>query len=59
MGSYGEELRWGAEMAAQREAEMAAQKRIICEFFNSLNYNSVVKLKEIKQQYPTYNQFQN
>ena len=44
-------------MAAQREAELVAQKRIICEFLNSINYDIVVKLKTIKQQYPIYNQF--
>jgi hypothetical protein len=57
MGSYGEEIRWGAEMARQREAEIVAQKRIICEFFNSINYNSVVELKRIKERYPNYDQF--
>jgi hypothetical protein len=53
MGSYGEYSLYGEHMDAQREA----QKKNMCDFFNSIDNNTAVQLKKIKQQYNSYYTF--
>jgi hypothetical protein len=52
--SYYESRDDGDYLEKRNRADNEAQKKIVCDFLNSIDYSKVVRLKEIKQRYNSY-----